>query len=1548
MKTNSKKLDESHSAESIIVDGMNFLISETSAALVSGLGTRGIVRIPLEVSGISVTSIENEAFAENDQLTDIELPAGIERIGARAFRACTSLQSVVLPYDLRRIESEAFAGCSALAELPHFVGTGPTDERKVVRSIVEHALPVTLQYLGERAFENCYSLKKAVIPFQVKEIGSRAYAGCSSLENLWLNSGLEEIATGAFYGCDLLSEVHVPESVVFVGVSAFPTNTTLICSAGSPADLWAKDTGLEVRNGGFPKALIDSSFGRETGYTVSKLLGSPADLEAYLDLFENRPALDEFQGSVRGASESDVNLSRFHLDGDVYRLKDSLPQGDVTISMVGDLMCGFRQQVSSLRDGVYDFTENFRYVQPLLEKYDLSIGNLESMFADAYPYMHERKFVDDRPHLNSPFAFLTAVRNAGFDVVMNAQNHMYDTGMKGILQTLDSLNRAELIHCGLYAGEDESRYTMIEIKGMRIALVAYLDPIRQKMKQHNFTAAGLAAAASLLDAEKVAADISLAKAAGAEFVLAYCHWGNEYTDTIAKRQVDFARMVANAGADYIFGSHSHCPQHYTTVRSSDGRIVPVVYSGGNFIADIQRKKPITQDSFIGSLTLTRDGNQKVVVKNDGFIPAKIIDHLDIRGFSTVVPSEVLVSGDLDYSILDAEADKYRIKTSLGAQYRQLDLDLKPVDVSPVKGDDLADKLVEKFSIREPRFTPLSDKSHSERAKHGSRFVPDEETHHWKQTESGAKNEAVILCAGLLSYDRAIEQTASLDREYDFRPAFKSLRSCFETADLAIASLNSVVADNFPSIATLGGMHVAGHYANARKEYLDGIKFAGFDCLALANPYNLDAGVRGIASTEEAVRAASMIPSGLGSAKSPIIDVNDIKIAVLSFSMELYRTRTMITDAGASELLNGFTAEKVEAAARAAREQGAQFILGYLDCSSSNKPYSRAQRLESAKIMAEAGFDYVICSRAMVVSRIYVHETLDKRRVPIATSLGTLVSGSVNPKHSESALLRLVVRITAEGAIDVDQSYIPIQRYAPVLEGFPTSLPMHPFYKSHLGTKAISDTTSRVSYLLGTNLKLDRSRTISIASDFQPNLTPEEICQALGTEFSPSDADLLRTSMQSRIPGIVTRKGDVKAGCAVVLVKHTSSRRHLDQMVAADAASLGARFVISEAPQKGIPTLVVENAWRAYKVLMKRIRRRYNPITVAITGTAGKTTTKELMGGVFDRNYQTMHIAGNNNTLTTASLVLQKLRASDEAYIQEVNGGTPRSASQVSRLIRPDIAVITAIGEGHLDQMGSIENIIKGKMQITDGLKPDGVLILNNDNEYLRAQDPPVRTIRYSISDSSCDYFARNIQNSGDDLVFEVVCADGAFEVLLHAQGLHNVGNALAVFAASREAGIAPHRIVAGLSRYQTASIRQNLVEVGGYRLLIDAYNSNILSMGLALEALTTLSLADGGRRIVVMGDMGEQGTKLQENHEAIGTLIGELPVDLLLCIGEGSRFTAEKARLTGMKVLHFDNFEHLILATRDSIRPGDAILFKAAGSVKLSERVIFPLFGTIV
>lgn len=677
-------------------DGLRFELRDGHARLTGFAGTaRSEVVVPSSVRGHPVTVIARGAFEDQHSLRSmtipssvtilgasafracvsletIELPGGVTTINAKAFAECTSLRSVVLPHELRRIAAHAFAGCRSLAETPHRVWIGPRHAGRIHDRMLEQSFPTTLEHIGEGAFEGCESLTRVVIPYRVTRIRASSFAGCLALRELWLHAAVAEVDAEAFARCGELARVRVATGTV-LAENAFDVATTIVVDPGSPAEASARRSGNPVVLTRDIDDPVDSAFAATSARSPAALLADPVAARDLMDRLEIRPPLDVVSDPPDPYAGA-LDEPRFRRDpSGVYR-SETTGGGEsrLRIALTGDLMCGPRQQASAWREDGFDFSASFEHVRPFLRAADLTIGNLETTVAASYPLTRARGYVEDRPYFNAPFGFLAAVRNAGFDAVTNAQNHMYDTGPRGVVETLDALNRAGLIHGGMYVDAREPRYVLIEHAGITVGVVAYLDPSRQRMKRANFSAAALSAMTSPIDdAERIRFDISAARDAGAEFVLAICHWGREYTHEITARQQRLAQAVADAGADYIFGAHSHCLQPYAHLEAADGRSVPVVFSGGNFVSDMTRFAPATADTLIGHVTLARDPRGRVVVAEDGYLPCRILADAAVRGAVRVVPIDMLREGAFGYDAASAQDDLQRIGHAIGEPYRVL-------------------------------------------------------------------------------------------------------------------------------------------------------------------------------------------------------------------------------------------------------------------------------------------------------------------------------------------------------------------------------------------------------------------------------------------------------------------------------------------------------------------------------------------------------------------------------------------------------------------------------------------------------------------------------------------------------------------------------------------------------------------------------------------------------------------------------------------------------------------------------------------------------------
>ena len=633
-------------------DGVVYRIGARGATVTGTTGDLpAVLTIPEKIEDSPVTAIAASAFARCEALTQIELPESITVLEDRVFAGATSLTSVGLPYALTRIGAECFAGCSSLTELYYYSQRGISDVMVTDRTLRSDALPTLLETIGAGAFRDCTALTRVEIPYLVRAIPARAFAGCAALTHVGLHNRLRSIGAGAFRGCEALASLRVPFGCREFGEGAFAPETTLVVSKTSAAATHAEETGQPWRSpskrGGRLNSVLVPGSEYERFYTDEQLMATVERHETRTPSYLVRERADE-------GEPGEIPASRFVAEENGYR-GQARTAGQARIMIVGDLMARFRQQRNAHRRDPESFDFSFDHVRDLFSQADFVAGNLESMVSPSAPYTREMEHVDARPHLNAPFSFLAAVRRAGIDCVTHAQNHVYDAGTRGVFETLDAANRAQLLHTGAFASAHDRRFVVVDIDGIRVGLLAYLDSARQMMKKANYTKTGLGIMFPYFDAERVAKDVADARAAGAEFVIANCHWGREYTPEVTERQRGFAQLVANAGVDYIVGAHSHCLQPYEVLTSSDGRRVPCVWSAGNFISDINLKPPITRDTLVMDLVLQRDEVGHVTLANESYHPCRIMSLRDgdDRDYAVVPTSTDLGGAELNAALAEA-------------------------------------------------------------------------------------------------------------------------------------------------------------------------------------------------------------------------------------------------------------------------------------------------------------------------------------------------------------------------------------------------------------------------------------------------------------------------------------------------------------------------------------------------------------------------------------------------------------------------------------------------------------------------------------------------------------------------------------------------------------------------------------------------------------------------------------------------------------------------------------------------------------------------------
>ncbi|MCI8501378.1 MAG: UDP-N-acetylmuramoyl-tripeptide--D-alanyl-D-alanine ligase [Oscillospiraceae bacterium] len=447
------------------------------------------------------------------------------------------------------------------------------------------------------------------------------------------------------------------------------------------------------------------------------------------------------------------------------------------------------------------------------------------------------------------------------------------------------------------------------------------------------------------------------------------------------------------------------------------------------------------------------------------------------------------------------------------------------------------------------------------------------------------------------------------------------------------------------------------------------------------------------------------------------------------------------------------------------------------------------------------------------------------------------------------------------------------------------------------------------------------------------LSLKEIAAALGADC-PADAV---------VDGICIDTREVRKGSLFTAIK---GERFDGHDFIPKAFELGAAAVIASRPVPGMrgPVLLVEDTRKAFLDLSGWYRRRFGVKVAAVTGSVGKTSTKEMIDAVLSSRFKTLKTEGNLNNEIGLPKTLFRLDRSYQAAVIEMGMSGFGEISRLSRAAQGDLGVITNIGVSHIEKLGSRENILKAKLEILDGLKESAPLIVNADDDLLQglALDGR-RIVRYGISSAEAEPRAVKIRTEKLETVFEICYRGEEYPARIPVLGNHHVLNALAAFAAGIELGMSPEEVTEALPGYQPSGMRQKTVDFHGIIVVEDCYNASPDSMKASLSVLSMLG--NGGKRVAVLGDMLELGDYSEEAHRQVGRMAAENRLDAVACLGEASAFTAQEALRNGVPCVRcFERKEDAAGWLKRSLLPGDAVLFKASRGMKFEE-IISAFYG---
>ena len=395
----------------------------------------------------------------------------------------------------------------------------------------------------------------------------------------------------------------------------------------------------------------------------------------------------------------------------------------------------------------------------------------------------------------------------------------------------------------------------------------------------------------------------------------------------------------------------------------------------------------------------------------------------------------------------------------------------------------------------------------------------------------------------------------------------------------------------------------------------------------------------------------------------------------------------------------------------------------------------------------------------------------------------------------------------------------------------------------------------------------------------------------------------------------------------------------------EAAEKGAGAVVAErkrvpAGWNGCAMIAVKDTRKALGHFASKYREDFSLPLVAVGGSNGKTTTKELVASVLRQKVATLWSEASFNNDIGVPLTLLRLEALHRAAVLEAGTNHPGELAPLLKIIRPNYGIITCIGREHLEFFGDVAGVAREEGWLAELLPADGKLFVNGDDEWTACMVERTRAAVARVGFAACnDWRARGVRLDKQGVRFQVdgPRADFAGEYRIHLLGRHQVVNALFAIAIGMELGLSRTEIARGLAECRPPSMRLELWEHSGVRVLDDAYNANADSVVAALQTLRELPCK--GRRVAVLGDMAELGAHSEAAHEEIGRRAAELAVGQLFAVGKMAPVMARAARGAGLnRVFEFAGIETAAAAVKSFVKSGDVVLLKASRATRL-ERI---------
>lgn len=449
-----------------------------------------------------------------------------------------------------------------------------------------------------------------------------------------------------------------------------------------------------------------------------------------------------------------------------------------------------------------------------------------------------------------------------------------------------------------------------------------------------------------------------------------------------------------------------------------------------------------------------------------------------------------------------------------------------------------------------------------------------------------------------------------------------------------------------------------------------------------------------------------------------------------------------------------------------------------------------------------------------------------------------------------------------------------------------------------------------------------------------HMSLKEIAAACGGQYFGDEAKL-----SIEVTGVAIDSRKIEDGYLFIPIKGARVDGHdfIPQVM-----EKGALCTLSEKelPDATHPYILVDSCQDAMKAIARHYRTALGIKVVGITGSVGKTSTKEMIASVLSQKYNVLKTAGNFNNEIGLPLTIFNIRDEHEVAVLEMGINHFGEMHRLTKMAQPDICVITNIGLCHLENLGDRDGILKAKTEMFDYMQPDAKIILNGDDDKLiTVQNVKGQTPKFFGLSTEHDAFATDIHSlSLKGIACKIHLGDNSMDTVISIPGQHMVYNALAGALVGQELGLTPEEIKAGIEALVPVSGRNNLLETDSLLIIDDCYNANPVSMKASLDVLSTADT----RKVAIMGDMFELGENENELHAECGTHAAKKEIDVVICIGDLSKNTATAASGSEKTaVSHFATKEEFFEQATTLLQKGDTVLVKASHGMDFAKIVAY-------